>query len=206
MRNRGQFPIQTPDGVMVPTQTDDACEVMRPEDETDRMQPSQHIEHRLNYKLLIILAAIVVVSPLLAVAVHEFQMRRMASAFLERAAQNEAEGNLAKSAANLAGYLRFNPDDIDTRVRMTLQLLETADTPVKKRNAYSQLSAVLAKAPERDDLRRKRIDLLLGAPPYEEQGLIQATYDLDILIGNLRQIGTDDETFAEKQQELLELY
>ena len=206
MRNRGQFPIQTPDGVMVPSQGENACEVIRPEGEADRMQPSQHFEHRLNYRLLIILAAIMVVSPLLVMGMHAFQMQRMASAFLERAAQNEADGNLAKSATNLAGYLRFNPDDIDTRVRMTLQLLESADTPAGKQNAYSQLSAVLAKVPGRDDLRRKRVDLLLGAPPYTEQSLTQAAYDLDVLIDNLREITPDDETFAEAQQDLLELY
>ncbi|TWU11327.1 tetratricopeptide repeat protein [Symmachiella macrocystis] len=206
MRKRGQFPIQTPDGVMVPSQGDDACEVIRPEGETDRMQPAQNFVVRLNYRLLITLAALLVVSPLLIMGVHAFQMQRMGSALLERADQNEAEGNLVKAASNLAGYLRFKPDDIDTRIRMTLLLLESADTPAGKQNAYAQLSAVLAKVPGRDDLRRKRVDLLIGAPPYTEQNLTQAAYDLDVLIDNLREIGPDDETFDEVQQDLLELY
>ena len=130
-----------------------------------------------------LVAVLIVVTVLLGSGIHllhAYQVRRNSAAFIELANQAEKEGDLAKSADYLRRYIALNPDDIEQLARLELMRADLAETPRAKLQATFRLAAVLRKAPDRLDVRRKRAELLLEIGRYAD-ALEQLQHLLEVM-------------------------
>lgn len=191
MRKNGLVPIQTPDGVYLPTNEDDACEVIRPGNEVEREQPVDDlITWRINYRVLIALVVVVVVAPIAISAIHKRQMRRMAAHFLERAEQAEADGDLKAAVSNIGNYLRFNPSDLEAGIRMALHLQTIAKTPREMQRVYYLFGRILRQDSQQREIRLKRAKLLLNQEGtfYLQEGLADLNFLQEQLTKKLKKL------------------
>lgn len=99
---------------------------------------------------------------------HGYQVRRNSDTFVRLANEAEKSGDKAKAADYLRRYVALNPDDIAQLARLELMRADLADTPRAKLQATFRLAAVLRKAPDRLDVRRKRAELLLEIGRYAD--------------------------------------
>ena len=99
---------------------------------------------------------------------HAFQVKRHAGMFLARADRAEADHDLDKAAAYLARYVASVPDDVDTRARYGLLLVQTATTPQAEWQTLSLLENLLRQAPDRHDVRRKLVDLAIHLDRFSD--------------------------------------
>ncbi len=118
---------------------------------------------------------------------HGYQVRRNAAAFLERADAAEKEGDLRKAADYLRRYIALHPDDLEQLARLELMRADLAETPRQKLQATFRLAAVLRKAPQRVDVRRKLAELQLQIGRFSD-----AVEQLNLL---LRAVGDDPELY-----------
>lgn len=172
--------MQTPDGILKPNREDDACDVLRPEMNTERVQPDAQLTWRVNVRVLIGLLAVAVILPILTAIAHNYQMQRMAALFLQRAEDSEKSGDLKAAASNIARYLQFRPDDLDAAIRMALHLESTANKPQDYQRVYYLFNRILLANPYHRMIRQKRANLILTTS-NEPQFWRVAVKDLEIL-------------------------
>ncbi len=136
----------------------------------------------LNVRLAVILLVIIVVGGAGVYFIHYFQQRRNADFFLDQAeiakqdvekakkeknAEEEAKA-LERQEKNLGWYLSFRPNDLDVTECLGMLLAEhmvdSATHTVNNsayRQAFNLLDKVIREEPDRNDARRKLIDLLI---------------------------------------------
>ncbi|MEO0528968.1 MAG: tetratricopeptide repeat protein [Planctomycetota bacterium] len=122
--------------------------------------------YRVNLPLLI---GLVVGSVVLAggsYGLYTFQKARNANRLLDQEQEARAEGDLKRSVKLLADYLRIRPGDEEAMTRLSVTLADIAEQPTSEpvdiRNAIGQLEATVRDYPERDDLRRRLVDVYMS--------------------------------------------
>lgn len=112
---------------------------------------------RLNTKFLIILLVIVIAGVAGAIGVREYQIRRNAPVFLERAKACIEEGDLRKARENLINYLGHRPDDDTARTLLANTCLDVTDQTDADQQDYAYAFKILPEAvrrmPENDEVR-----------------------------------------------------
>src|SRR5438045_3258938 len=110
---------------------------------------------RFNAKLFFCLVFGTALVVALSFGVHWLQTGRIASAFLMQADRAEQQGQREQVVRYLSRYLELEKDDLDTRARLGNALADekVAVSPKARTRALFVLEQVLAKAPERRDLR-----------------------------------------------------
>jgi tetratricopeptide (TPR) repeat protein len=117
-------------------------------------------QYRLNWKFLLGFLAAVAAAGVLLQVMYKRQVGRQAGTLLESA--NAAEQKEpAKAAAYFRRYLAFRPQDHDARGRLGLLLARLARQHSQLLQAYFVLDETLRGAPDREDVRRKAVDLAL---------------------------------------------
>src|SRR5262249_34988074 len=118
---------------------------------------------RLNGKLLFGLVSGSALLVALTFFVHWLQTGRIARALLAQADRAEQQGELADTARYLSRYLELEPDDIETRARYgrTIADERLAVTPRARARALFVLEQVLAKLPDRRELRLRLVRIAL---------------------------------------------
>ncbi|QDT67159.1 tetratricopeptide repeat protein [Planctomycetes bacterium MalM25] len=137
--------------------------------------------YRVNVPLL---AALVIGSIVLlggSYGLYKFQKARNSDLLLERDQIAREEGNWKKSKQLLVNYLQINQNDEDAMAQLCDTLIEVSKLPDAERQdlskAIGQLETTVRNFPERDDLRRKLVDLYM-----EHHALKQATDHISQLL------------------------
>jgi predicted Zn-dependent protease len=156
---------------------------------------------KLNLPFLLCLVAGLVLGAPLVHLVHGYQVRRSAGALLDRADRAEQEGRLSGALDYLRRYLGFRPNDSEVLARYALLLADkqVATTPRATLRALFALDAALRQAPDRQDVRRKAVDLALrlgrfGGAQEHLDTLLQETPskgELHGLLGQCREARAD---------------
>src|SRR4051812_12617572 len=112
----------------------------------------------LNVKfLLCLVAGLVVTSGGVALA-HHLQFRRIPAALLRQALKAEDENDLSRTEDYLTRYVQFETDDVEQKAHLarilTSKKFQTATGRVENNKAFFILQDVLARDPERQDMRR----------------------------------------------------
>jgi tetratricopeptide (TPR) repeat protein len=114
------------------------------------------IMQRINVKLLLWLVGGAAAFGVGLFVVHQLQSGRIAEALLWQANRAEEQGDLKQAARYLARYMEFQPEDLDERAHLGLTLANPrlADTYQSRANALFVLEQVVAREPDRQNLRR----------------------------------------------------
>ena len=127
---------------------------------------------RINLKFLLVLTLALFSVIGTGVAVWYFNSDRASDAYLKRAQEHEAEGNLRAAIGPYQQYLAFHPEDQETKGHVALLAAAIAQLDdanfIEKRRAYRQLTRFLRNHPERDDLRRSLVDVLIARGSFAE--------------------------------------
>ncbi|MBL8796384.1 MAG: tetratricopeptide repeat protein [Planctomycetia bacterium] len=120
---------------------------------------------RLNARLFFFLVFGSALLVAVTFGVHWLQTGRIARAMLQQADRAEQQGHTDQTIRYLSRYLELEPDDLEARARLGDKLADekTAISPRARTKAIFLIENVLAKSPERRDLRLKlvRVALLL---------------------------------------------
>jgi tetratricopeptide (TPR) repeat protein len=92
---------------------------------------------------------------------HARQVRANADGLLARAGQLEQQGDHPAAVAALQRYVQLRPDDVAQRVRLAELFGGSAATRDEKRQALKLYALAQGLAPDKLDVRRRRIELLL---------------------------------------------
>ncbi|TWU00530.1 tetratricopeptide repeat protein [Botrimarina colliarenosi] len=94
---------------------------------------------------------------------YKFQKSRNASRLLDRAEVALADGDLHKSTDLLGSYLMIRPGDEEVMSKLSLQLADIAEDPKAVPSDFWKaagfMEATVREFPERDDLRRRLVEL-----------------------------------------------
>jgi tetratricopeptide (TPR) repeat protein len=132
---------------------------------------------QLNGRLLAAVGSGVVVLAVAVVLLHGVQVRRGARSLLQSADAAEQQGRTADAAKVLGDYLTLVPEDSDVQARYGL-LLEQLPGPESRPHALAVFRRVLARRPDRDDVRRHFIRLALDLGRFDD-----ARQQLAVLMG-----------------------
>lgn len=92
---------------------------------------------------------------------HARQVRANAEGLLARAGQLEQQGDHPAAVAALQRYVQLRPDDVAQRVRLAELFGGSAATRDEKQQALKLYAVAQGLAPDKLDVRRRRIELLL---------------------------------------------
>jgi tetratricopeptide (TPR) repeat protein len=111
---------------------------------------------QVNTRFFFILLAAAAIFAVALFGVHRLQAGNIRAALLWQASQAEKNGKPELAARYLGRYLEFAPDDIDERAHLATVLADEkiAVTPAAARRAEFSINQVLARDPQRHDLRQ----------------------------------------------------
>jgi tetratricopeptide (TPR) repeat protein len=123
---------------------------------------------------------------------YTFQLRRTGRAALQLADRAEENGRLVDVAEWLQYYVHCFPEDGDARARYGATMAKLARSPKERSEVLSLLEDILYRDPDRQELRRECIRLLMdagrfGAAGYHVTVLLDAApgdTDLELLLGS----------------------
>src|SRR5262249_49453594 len=121
---------------------------------------------KLNSRLLIGSLVAIFLTADAVLAVHAYQVRRTAGALLERAARAEERERPDRAALLMGRYLLLCPDDTEARIRYATVLDRLARSPVELRRAMAVFDGILAREPDRHDVRRRLATLAIQLSNY----------------------------------------
>jgi tetratricopeptide (TPR) repeat protein len=121
----------------------------------------------LNLKLFLILTGSLILGSAGLFLVHSLQAGRIAQALLWQADRAEKDNDPPKVVKYLKRYLEFKPHDLDARAQLgrTLAGEKVAVSDRAREAALFVLEPVIARQPERNDLRRLVVRLALAFTP-----------------------------------------
>jgi tetratricopeptide (TPR) repeat protein len=126
-------------------------------------------EVRLNIRFLAWLTAGCLLFAGAWYAVHRFQVRRQASDLRDQADTEESQGRSDRAARFLGLYLGLVPDDTEARARYGWLLDRLAkDSPRKRAGAMAVFEQVLLRDPDRQDVRRRLVVLLVERSQFDD--------------------------------------
>ena len=148
---------------------------------------------RINLKFLVIFAISLVIAGGGGYGFWYLNSGRSASLIRELAEEKEAKGELRKAWPMFNQYLALKPSDQETRGHVAVLAADIAElddaTFTEKRRAFRQLSRLLRSQPERDDLRRRLIHVLIAQGSYAlVQKQVEALYARDVVDPELQYI------------------
>lgn len=108
----------------------------------------------INPRVLIVLVSVTLLAGATFYGLHQFQLHRHASFFLEQARQAQAEEDYETATKRFRNYLKLKPNDAEVLSELGLLLADRG----AHRAAYRTLEKALRRAPERDDVRRKLVE------------------------------------------------
>ena len=127
---------------------------------------------RINIKFLLIMTLAIFAVVSVGAAISYFNSDRASGIFLERAETAEKEGDLRGAIGPYLQYLAFQPADQETKEHAALLAVKIAElddaTYVEKRRAFRHLTRLLRHQPERNDLRRRLVDVLVAQGAYAD--------------------------------------
>ncbi|HYV35442.1 MAG TPA: tetratricopeptide repeat protein [Gemmataceae bacterium] len=110
--------------------------------------------------------AILIVTPMVLGGglyfLHAFQVKRNARDLYDRALQMEKEGKVSEAVMVLEQYLGMAPHDDLALAKFGVMLAQDAKNPRARERAVLVLDQVLRRDPNREDLRRKVVELTLS--------------------------------------------
>ena len=113
----------------------------------------------VNRRLLLRLIAVVVLLGGGLAGLHFAQADRVPEALLWQASHAADDGKLDKAILYTRQYLEFRPDDYDAAVRLGELVLKRGNTIRELSSVLFIYERVVREAPQRDDVRRKLVDL-----------------------------------------------
>jgi tetratricopeptide (TPR) repeat protein len=124
---------------------------------------------KVNVKLLLYLLGAAALAGVGLFLVHYFQSGRIAQAMLWQAGRAEEKGELGQAARYLKRYLEFEPNDLDERARLGRLLADPklAKSSRARENALFVLEQVVARDPDRHDLRRPLVRVAIDLAQYD---------------------------------------
>jgi tetratricopeptide (TPR) repeat protein len=120
---------------------------------------------RLNVRLFLYCVGGVALFAVTLFVVHQLQASNISGALLYQAKQAEKEGRLPQASRHLSRYLDFVPDDVEARAHLG-EMLTDPRLNINWRardRARSVLEQVLARNPERHEVRRCLVKLALDS-------------------------------------------
>jgi tetratricopeptide (TPR) repeat protein len=126
------------------------------------------MKKHVNFRLLTILLAALVLGSGIAFLLHSWQMRRHARILMAQASQAETEGQLDRAAVCLQRYLVFAPQDNAARARYGEMTEQLAVSDHERWRAVAAYERVLYREPSRQDIRRRLALLALRLGWYTE--------------------------------------
>ena len=123
----------------------------------------------LNVRLAVILFVGTIVFAGTTYFLHEFQVKRNASAFLREANRTEKEKNLKLTIENLKWYTYLvpnNPDVGDVMQRMGFLIADSSPDPRTAMSAFGLFEPLLRKEPNRPVARRRLVKILMDLGRY----------------------------------------
>ena len=115
-----------------------------------------------------------------AVMVHAVQLRWQSAFLLERARKSRDEQQFAPALRDYQLYLQLAPKNVEARAEFGLLLADCGQAPA----AVVQLEAALRELRDRDDLRRRLVDLDIALQRYSD-----AQEHLQVLLAVVRNDG-----------------
>ncbi|MEC8337689.1 MAG: hypothetical protein VXZ84_06055 [Planctomycetota bacterium] len=127
---------------------------------------------RINIKVLLILTTVVFLLLGVGGVIWYSNSDRASGVFLERAQTAEDEGNLREAIDSYLRYLAFRPTDQETKEHVALLAVKIAQredsTYIERRRAFRRITRLLRSQPDRNDLRRSLVDVLLAQGAYAD--------------------------------------
>src|SRR5262245_23899332 len=118
----------------------------------------------INVAFLFKLFAVAAILAVVVHFIHWVQTGKQVRALAHQADGAERRGELARAEQYLRRLLALRPADADSRVRLVLLMESSARTDEGHRQVYLEMEQVLKDAPNRDDIRRREITMLLDHP------------------------------------------
>ena len=124
---------------------------------------------RLNVRLAVTLAVVAICAVLVVRAVHEFQVRRIASAIQDRAQQAIRDGEPRKAIELFDQYLKYRSADREVATTLTLLLADQSEwqDAGAKWNVYLALEQAATQNPDNETTRRRLVELALAVGRFD---------------------------------------
>ncbi len=134
----------------------------------------------INFRFLLASVACLTVLGSAAVMVHALQVRRQSAFLLKHARQSRSEQQFELALRDYQLYLQLAPKDVAAHAEFGLLLADCGQSP----SAVIQLEAALRDLRERDDVRRRLVDLEIGLGRFGD-----AQEHLQVLLSTVRNDG-----------------
>src|SRR5262245_17589025 len=118
----------------------------------------------INVAFLFKLFAVAAILAVVVHFIHWVQTGKQVRALAHQADAAEQRGELARAEQYLRRLLALRPADADSRARLVLLMESSARTDEDHRQVFLEMEQVLKEAPNRDDIRRREIAMLLERP------------------------------------------
>lgn len=125
------------------------------------------MRRQVNTRFLLWTLGTVVVSAVLVHFLHAFQVRRNTGALLQQAQSALDKGDRGRALHYWRQYLVLEPDDLEVLIKYGLGLDESAG-PSERFEAWRVLNRVLARDPQRDDVRFRLVFCEIHLGLYRE--------------------------------------
>src|SRR5262245_21656302 len=112
------------------------------------------MEKRLNVKLLVRLAVILLVLGVAVHGVHSLQVKAQARSYRQQGEAAAKEGDFARCVHYLGRYLKLRPGDLKAQTEYALALARIASTSDSRWQAYNELEKVLRQGRESVEVRQ----------------------------------------------------
>lgn len=124
---------------------------------------------KINTRLFVILVISVALFGGAIFGLHRLQAGNIADALLWQASQAEKDGKLDRAAKYLGRYLEFVRDDLETREQLGMILSDPrmATSPQRRARARFVIEQVLAKDPQRHELRQRLAETLIAGRSFD---------------------------------------
>ena len=124
---------------------------------------------KINTRFFVFLVVALAVLAGAIFGLHQLQAGNIAEALLWQAHQAEKDGKLQRAAKYLGRYLEFARDDLNERehLGMILSDPQVATTPQRRARARFVIEQVLAKDPQRHELRRRLCQTMIAGRMFD---------------------------------------
>jgi tetratricopeptide (TPR) repeat protein len=119
---------------------------------------------RLNSRYLLRLVALAIALAVVVHFIHWRQLGKQAYAFQHQAETAEQQGDHARAEAYLRRLLAMRPHDVESRARLVAVMQRSARSEGDWLQVVREMEQLLREAPDRDDVRRREVALILGTP------------------------------------------
>jgi predicted Zn-dependent protease len=153
----------------------------RLDDERTAAGPRKKTERRLNVRLALISLAVLAVAAPSAYFWRSNRLANMADAWLARADELVEQNQPRVATVYLRRYLHLHPDDTAVHIRTAQLLDQSAKSDNERQAAVAQHYLALGLAPERNDLRRRLVELLFQTSQFAAAELEANKFNAELI-------------------------